>query len=382
MHADETASNAWTAPGLRRRLLGLGLLAWLAVLASVLLRSAGARPLIGGIGLTLGSMFVWLAAFSWNFRQRSSDAVLRRAAPVLLQGAAALATFGFARDATVLILLVVAASQVPGCMSLRAGHVFVACTTLALGAITFAYGGVRSALTLGIGFLAFQYFSMLLAHALTQADQARAELASINARLLATQALLQESARDRERLRITRELHDLIGHKLTALQLNLQVAQRTGAGASPEVSRARDIAAGILTDVRNVVAFVPLDSGVSLQAALSELANSFPGSLVRVTVAPQVRVDDMERAQAVLRCAQEATSNAIRHGRATHIDITLEQKDGALALSIVDDGTGLSDPTPGFGLASIRSRVEEMGGQLALGPASPRGTELRIEIPS
>ena len=83
-----------------------------------------------------------------------------------------------------------------------------------------------------------------------------------------------------------------------------------------------------------------------------------------------------------MRCAQEATSNAIRHGQASRIDITLELRDGALTLSIVDDGTGLRDATPGFGLASIRSRVEEMGGRLALEQASPRGTALRIEIPA
>ena len=382
MHSDQPARNAWTAPRLRRQLLGLGLLGWIAVLTSILLRSPRAQPLIGGLGPTLGCLLAWAAAFLWNFRMRSSDVALLRAAPALVQGAAAVAAFAFARDATVLILLVVAAAQVPGCMTLRAGHAFVAGTTLAIATIAFGYGSVRAALTLGIGFLAFQYFSMLLAHALTQADQARAELAAINARLLATQALLQESARDRERLRITRELHDLIGHKLTALQLNLQVAQRTGAGASAEVARARDIAAGILTDVRNVVAFVPIENGIALEAALSELARSFPQSLVRVHVAAPVRVDDVERAQAVLRCAQEATSNAIRHGQASRIDITLELMDGALALSIVDDGTGLRDATPGFGLASIRSRVEEMGGRLALEQASPRGTALRIEIPA
>jgi signal transduction histidine kinase len=223
---------------------------------------------------------------------------------------------------------------------------------------------------------------VLLSTTLANVEQARGQLAATNAQLLATQALLEDSVRDRERLRIARELHDLIGHKLTALQLNLQVAGRVMKAPHPsELDTARGIAGEILKDIRNVVAYVPMQPGVSIDAALVELARAFPRSLVRVEIARDVRVDDMETAQCILRGAQEATSNAVRHGQATDIVISLAHVAGELVLSVQDNGVGMLGAQPGFGLASVESRVRELGGRLELRAIEPRGTELRLLMP-
>lgn len=363
---------------MRNRLLGLGVLAWLAAVTSVALEqeSAPSGSAIGGFAC----LAAWVVLFVWHTQTRHS--LHRRRwflALVFAQGALALLAFYLLREAMVPILLVVVAAQLPGYVSTRQAAAWVLVASVAVYAMAIPYGQGQ-ALALAIAFFAFQCFALLLAATLLQAEESRSELAAINAQLLTTQVLLQESVRDGERLRIARELHDLIGHKLTALQLNLQVAARTP--GSREVETARDIAGGILSDIRNVVAYVPATSGVPLASALHELARSFPASLVHVRASPEVRIDDLDLAQHILRCAQEATSNAIRHGHATRIDISLDRRDGELVLAVIDNGAGLGGAAPGFGLSSIEARVRELGGRFTLGAGGSGGTALRISIPA
>lgn len=372
-------SLAPTAP-MRNKLLGLGVLAWLAATVSAVTdqESLSSPKSVAG----LACLAIWAAAFVWHTRTPHTSDPRGRLLLVITQGIAALTAVYLLTEAMVPILLVIVAAQLPGYLGTRLASVWVLVVSTLLYLITSTWVGPGQALTLSIAYLAFQYFSLLLTATLLQAELARADLVAINAQLLTTQALLQESVRDRERLRIARELHDLIGHKLTALQLNLQVAARTVATNSREIETAKDIAGGILSDIRNVVAYVPTSSGVPLTAALNELARSFPASFVHVEVSPDAHIEDLELAQHILRCAQEATSNAIRHGRATRIDISLRQEPGELVLGVVDNGAGLGSAAPGFGLASIEARVRELGGRFTLGADGSGSTALRIAIPT
>ncbi len=363
---------------MRNRLLSLGVLAWLGAVTSVALEQE-TRPSVPAIA-GFACLAAWVVLFVWHTQSRHAPQWRPWfIALVFSQGALALGAFYLLREAMVPILLVVVAAQLPGYVGTRQAAAWVLVASVAVYAMAIPYGPGQ-ALALAIAFFAFQCFALLLAATLLQAEQSRAELAEINSQLLTTQVLLQESVRDGERLRIARELHDLIGHKLTALQLNLQVAARTA--GSREIETARDIAVGILSDIRNVVAYVPATSGVPLAAALHELARSFPASLVHVQASPAARIDDLDLAQHILRCAQEATSNAIRHGRATRIDISLESRDGELVLAVIDNGAGLGDAAPGFGLSSIEARVRELGGRFTLGAGASGGTALRIAIPA
>src|SRR6185295_615600 len=85
-----------------------------------------------------------------------------------------------------------------------------------------------------LAYIGFQIFAALTAWYAKSAERTTKELQETNAHLLATRSLLEESARDGERLRLARELHDVAGHKLTALKLNLSVLKRDcGAGQLP-----------------------------------------------------------------------------------------------------------------------------------------------------
>jgi len=82
----------------------------------------------------------------------------------------------------------------------------------------------------------------------------------------------------------------------------------------------------------------------------------------------------------LLHALREALSNAARHGRASHVDVTV-LVDGKLSLRVLDNGTGIKDTTRRSGLANLARRAEPYGGTLTVGGGSAGGTELRWEVP-
>src|SRR4051812_33788118 len=172
-------------------------------------------------------------------------------APVLLVVFGALVSMRWSLRATALVMVVV---DVAFFLVLRrAGH------TSAMQ-IVLIYGG-------------FQAFAVLVGHYASTAERAREQLALVNADLLATRALLAESARDAERLRVARELHDVAGHKLTALKLNLRVlAQEPEFAHRGDVILCGQLADELLADIRNVVQSLRDTRGLDLETALRALA--------------------------------------------------------------------------------------------------------------
>src|SRR6185312_12913370 len=149
-----------------------------------------------------------------------------------------------------------------------------------------------------------------------QAEQREAQR-RLNSELRATRALLAESSRIAERMRIARDLHDLIGHHLTALSLNLEVASHlTNEAAGAHVRKAQSTAKLLLADVREVVSELRQDDSIDLTQALRSLTDGVPGLNVHVVMPPRFSVEDPRRAQVLLRCAQEIITNAARHAGA------------------------------------------------------------------
>ena len=119
---------------------------------------------------------------------------------------------------------------------------------------------------MNLGLTLFPFIASLLA---LKQVKARGELRRVNSELLATQSLLAENTRIAERVRISRELHDLVGHHLTALTLNLEVASHiTTDKAREHVDQAASIARLLLSDVREVVSDMRRDDQVDLRRAL------------------------------------------------------------------------------------------------------------------
>jgi signal transduction histidine kinase len=230
----------------------------------------------------------------------------------------------------------------------------------------------------GLSVLAFT-ISMVASQ---QAEQREAQR-RLNSELRATRALLAESSRIAERMRIARELHDLIGHHLTALSLNLEVASHLANDASAEhVRKAQATARHLLSDVREAVSELRQDDAIDLTQALRSLIEGVPGLTVHVDLPPRFSVEDPRRAQVLLRCAQEIITNCAKHAGARQLWLTFAYA-GAnqLGLHARDDGRGVAHFKPGNGLSGMRERLAEFGGSVAVDTAVSEGFALTVRLP-
>jgi signal transduction histidine kinase len=234
-----------------------------------------------------------------------------------------------------------------------------------------------------LAYASFQLFAALVLRYATQAERAGEALRAANAELLATRSLLAEGARDRERLRLARDLHDVAGHKLTALKLNLAaLARDAAAGADPRTALCAQLADELLADIRGVVQAMRQGEGVDLQAAIRGLAGRFPRPRLELEIADDARPANLQQAETLLRAVQEALVNAARHSQANTLWVVLRREDGQLRLDLRDDGRGAGELTPGNGLRGMRERLEAGGGGLSLRRTETGGVHLQAWLPA
>jgi signal transduction histidine kinase len=243
--------------------------------------------------------------------------------------------------------------------------------------IAFADAALLGGLFLGISGFAFMTGMVAL-----RQHAARDELRKVNSELRATQALLADNTRIAERVRIARELHDLVGHHLTALTLNLEVATHLVDGKALEhVQQAHSLAKLLLADVREVVSEMRLDDKVDLAAALLTLVDGTPEPRVHLDLPSALALTDPVRAQVLLRCTQEMITNSVRHARADNLWISLMLDEKGLALTARDDGRGALEVEAGNGLNGMAERLRQLGGELKYETSPGAGFALRAWMP-
>ena len=206
--------------------------------------------------------------------------------------------------------------------------------------------------------------------------------ATANAEIRALQQILTDSSRIAERLRIARDLHDALGHHLTALTLNLEAAlQRADGDARAKIATAQTIARSLLTEVREIVASNDVDESVDLAHALETLIAGVPHPAVHMQVAEDLRVTDPERARTILRCAQEIVTNSARHSGAENLWVVIDRDGDVVRIRAHDDGRGANVLADGFGLRAMRGRVEKVGGELRIVSGPGRGFDIVALVP-
>ncbi|MCD0244788.1 sensor histidine kinase [Xanthomonas melonis] len=261
----------------------------------------------------------------------------------------------------------------------------VVAMALAMNAIMYALfvrAGFDNALLSVTIYASFQAFAALTAYYARSAERARDALAYVNADLLATRALLADSARDAERLRLARELHDVAGHKLTAMRINLRLLAADPALAGRDDIRVvEQLSAELLSDIRNVVQSLRDDQGLDLQTALRALAAPFPRPTLRLQIDADVRVTDARVAELLLRLVQEALTNAVRHADATEVAVHLQCQDAQLRVDIHDDGHRAERIREGNGITGMRERLAALHGQLQLERTAQGGMHLIATLP-
>lgn len=218
--------------------------------------------------------------------------------------------------------------------------------------------------------------------------------------LMATRAELAAAERTAgtlaERERLAREIHDTLAQGLSSIQLLLRAAQRAlpaGSPAAPHIEQARAAAQDNLAEARRFVrALSPpdLEHG-SLAGALERLSAS-PGAKVHVKFSVSGTPTELPTPYevALLRTAQSALANTVRHAEAGRAEITLSFMDTSVSLDVVDDGRGFDPGSAprgddggdgGFGLPAMRARARSLGGTLSVESAPGQGTAVAVTLP-
>jgi len=368
----------------RRSLRRYGLAAWAAVGSPVLVfQFLGTAKNRDPVALT-----AWIAAlalFGLAFWIGTSSRATRARALGLaaLQTAAVFALVAlppcFGLEG---ILLVLVAFQLGGLLSRGQTAAWLGVQSAGLLTIMWLHWGWHWGVVLAFAYLPFQIIAAATTRLLTEETAARERLAATNAQLEATRELLTQSTRIAERTRIARDLHDLLGHHLTALSLNLEIAShKTEGEARARIETAQTVTKLLLGDVRDVVGALRQDEGIDLPATLRRLAEGIPRPRIHIDVTPGLTVEDPMVGEVVLRCAQEIVTNVVRHAGADNLWLDVASSGNGIEIRARDDGRGASTVGSGHGLTGMRERFEQRGGAFSIDTAPGRGFRVTAVLP-
>jgi signal transduction histidine kinase len=206
---------------------------------------------------------------------------------------------------------------------------------------------------------------------------------------------IRQAARQEERARLARDLHDAVKQQLFVIQTAGATAQarfeHDRSGALDAIAQVRSAAREAMTEMEAMLDQLqgaPIENAglVALLRRQCEALGFQTGARVNFsagTLPPPAALDPAAR-QTIARVAQEALSNVARHARAASVDVTLETVEGRVVLTVKDDGCGFEPATsdrPGMGLSNIAVRAAEVGGSVDVVGAPGHGTTLRFAVP-
>ena len=300
---------------------------------------------------------------------------------------------------SVLWLLGYNAGQLP--FLLMVGGYFVAvarpmwevmlCSAVALGCFGLLWWGDGA--PYGLRDALISVLAVAITVGLGRAARLRVDLADARAQAAEEVARRQSSE---ERLRIARELHDIIGHSLGTIAVQAGVGRHLMETEPEKAAEALDNIAKIsrdsLDEVRSVVAALRDDEPSYRPAPgladLPELVDTVrsTGLAVDLTLPNDLDVVPRQTGAAVYRITREALTNTVRHAHASKASVQVNHRDGRVELEIHDDGSGSgngreSSHGTGHGITGMRERAEALGGRLSAGPASDGGFLVTVSLP-
>ena len=192
----------------------------------------------------------------------------------------------------------------------------------------------------------------------------------------------------RERNRIAREIHDTLGHTLTGLAAGIDACIALAGDDKPALRNQLNLLSKVsrngIKDIRMSVSSLRPDAPerLNLKSAIEELVEN-----TKRVAGVNIKLDcdiinlkfDEDEEMAIYRIVQESLTNAIRHGRAKNIDVSIKKNYGSINLLICDDGIGCEKIEAGFGLRHIRERVNMLKGQVNF--SSEEGFKVEAMIP-
>ncbi|MGO1051668.1 sensor histidine kinase [Crossiella sp. CA198] len=171
-----------------------------------------------------------------------------------------------------------------------------------------------------------------------------------------------------ERLRIARDVHDAVGHHLTAIRLQAMAGSRVPTAAAGALERITELSATALTETRELLAALREEPGLD---RLPELAARLGHGGPRITVRGADTPVPELLGQHAYRIVQESLTNAVRHAGASQIEVAVRRNGTELEITVSDNGSGgPASTSDGHGLRGLRERAELLGGSCAAGPAN------------
>lgn len=245
---------------------------------------------------------------------------------------------------------------------------------------------LNTAVTFGLTLL----FILLLVNALLAERQSREKLLLANNQLREYALRIEDQAMLQERNRIAREIHDSLGHALTAQSIQLENAllflPPDAEKTASFLREAKQLGSQALQEVRRSISTLrsnPLQ-GQSLEVAIAKTVSEFQN---RTGILPDCNLEiygplPAEITTALYRIVQESLTNIYKHSGATQVKLKLQQSEEAIHLEIIDNGQGF-DPnqnTTGFGLQGMRERTAALGGQFSLTSQLQKGCRITVSI--
>jgi signal transduction histidine kinase len=343
-----------------------------------------ANMTIGGeFFLKLIAFIAFYISFSWIiFVEDRNEKLLSK---VLLGIEIVIVLFLISQDKYKLsaILLVLIATLLPSMFTRRQSILLIIMITVAHFVLYYAYydDSFSSSFLHVIIYFMLQVFGFSAIETVHREAKAKEDLAAINQELLATRFMLKASSQKQERLRISRDLHDVIGHQLTALSLNLEVAKhKVPEEFKPLLQENLQLAKTLLTDVRQVVKEMRDEEQFDLISSLTNLISQLPNCQLTVNASPEI--NSLRLKQQLMLCLQEGISNALRHGKANQFTLSSDKVDNRLVIELSDNGSAIAKNSPslfGSGLLGLNERLADFSGKVAL-IANENGCTLKIDV--
>ena len=234
-------------------------------------------------------------------------------------------------------------------------------------------------------------FVLLLMNAVLSERKSREKLTAANKKLRQYALKIENQATLEERNRIAREIHDSLGHSLTALNLQLETGTKL-LNSNPEKAkdflvRAKGLGSQALKDVRESVSTMRSDplQEKSLETSINILVENFHHS---TNIQPNYQINlfysiPRDVSTAIYRIIQESLTNISKYAEATEVNLEITTVATNLHLRIEDNGKGfdLTKNTTGFGLQSMRDRTLALEGDFNIESFLGKGTKIKIDIP-
>ncbi|NJK48705.1 sensor histidine kinase [Candidatus Gracilibacteria bacterium] len=190
-----------------------------------------------------------------------------------------------------------------------------------------------------------------------------------------------------ERTRIARDIHDSLGHTLTALNVQLELAQRLHSQdrdrTAQVLATAKNIAAQAFQEARRAVSTMR-EKDFELKDAIASLIKPFQqNQFMKIKINWNLPQLSLQTSHQLYCIVQEGLTNIQRHSRASHVDLCAQTMPTEIILKIIDDGIGFDfkSVTSGYGLRGMQERVQMLGGEIQIASTPGLGTRIQVTIP-